>query len=190
MNNRIDKKGLLEEIGAWDSFVGRRIRLIACGGTAMTLLGVKDSTKDVDFMVPEENEYKYLIKMLENLNYKQVTGSGWAKGGGFVFDIFFGKRVHTTELLESPLKEGNHLPVKEFRKISIGVLNYYDLIISKLFRGLPVDFEDCLVLMKAKRGEIDLKKLKDRYKETARYDVSEDRVMKNLELFFEDLKEG
>ena len=187
MINRISKQELLEELGAWDGFLGRRVRLIACGGTAMTLIGVKDSTKDIDLMVPDESEYKYLLKTIKELGFEPVRGSGWSRSGGFIFDIFSGNKIHTTELLESPLEKGNHFPVKEFRKIFLGVLNYYDLIISKLFRGQTVDFQDCLTLARAKRNEIDLEKLKNRYQETAKYDVSEERIMKNLEWFLERL---
>jgi hypothetical protein len=49
MEYRIDKQGLLDRISAWDTFLKRKVHLIACGGTALTLLGVKPSTKDIDF---------------------------------------------------------------------------------------------------------------------------------------------
>jgi len=52
----------------------------------------------------------------------------------FVFDLFRGKYIHTTELLESPLEKGNNTIVKEYSNISLSTLNYYDLITSKLFR--------------------------------------------------------
>ena len=52
MEYKIDKKALLEILEQWNRFLKRRVHLIACGGTAMTLLGVKASTKDVDFMIP------------------------------------------------------------------------------------------------------------------------------------------
>ena len=188
MDYRIDREGLLREIGAWNGFLGRKVILIACGGTALTLLGVKDSTKDIDLMVPRLQEYTYLIKILEKLGYKPVTGSGWSREGGFIFELFRGKQVHTTELLESPLKESNHFSVKEYSHIYLGVLNYYDLIISKLFRGTSVDFEDCLALVTAKRNEIKLEKLRNRYLETASFDVSEKRVVENLNYFIKILK--
>ncbi|MEK6681720.1 MAG: hypothetical protein AABY79_07115 [Nitrospirota bacterium] len=47
MEYRIDKERLLDIISAWDSFLKRRVHLIACGGTALTLLGIKASTKDI-----------------------------------------------------------------------------------------------------------------------------------------------
>jgi hypothetical protein len=188
MGYRIDNIRLLEHLGTWNGFLKRPVRLIACGGTAMTLLGVKHSTKDIDLLVPELKEYDYLIKTLEQLGYKSVTGSGWARDNTFVFDIFRGKRIHTTELLESPLDKGNHILIKEFSYISLGVLNYYDIIISKLFRGSSVDVDDCWALIKAMGKEIDLNRLKKRFRETALYDTSEDKVNKNLDYFFDKLK--
>ena len=161
MDYQIDKERLLEELRAWNSFLGRKVYLIACGGTAMTLLGVKDSTKDIDFMVPRVKDYSYLVGLLEELDYKSVSGSGWVKNGGFIFEFYRENRIHTTELLESPLKTGNHILIKEYSRIYLGALNYYDLIVSKLFRGTSVDMDDCLALIKAKRTEIDMTKLKE-----------------------------
>lgn len=189
MEYRIDKQRLLDTISAWDGFLRREIHLVACGGTAMTLLGVKESTKDIDLVMPEEKEHDYLIKTLTQLGYKPVTGSGWAKDKGFIFELFRGKRVHTTELLESPLLEGGNILIKEFAHIYLGALNYYDLIISKLFRGTTVDIQDCLSLLKVKRSEIDINHLAERFRETASFDVSEEKVNKNLEHFLSILKE-
>jgi len=180
---RIDRTGLLTALAAWDGFLGRKVRLIACGGTALTILGVKDSTKDIDLMVPDVNEHKYLTNILEKLGYKAASGWGWARDDGFIFDLFKGKSVHTTELLESPLEKGNHILIKEFNRIYLGVLNYYDIIISKLFRGTSVDEEDCLVLIRHKKDEIDLKLLDRRLRETASFDVSTDNIIKNWDHF-------
>lgn len=188
MELRINKQKLLETIGLWGGFLKRKIHLIACGGTALTLLGVKDSTKDIDLIVPKEDEYDYLLTGLKQLGYKPITGVGWARDEGFVFDLFKGSRIHTTQLLESPLDTGNNIPVKEFSHIYLGVLNYYDIIISKLFRATSVDIEDCLLLIKIKQKEIDLEKLVSRFKETASFDVSEEKVIKHLEYFLKLIK--
>lgn len=183
MEYRIDTHGLLAELGVWNGFLGRPVNLIACGGTALTLLGVKDSTKDIDLMVPDEGEHDYLLGALRRFGYSRVTGSGWARGGGFVFDLFRGNRIHATELPESPLAGGNHIVFKEYSRIRLGILNLYDLIISKLFRGTSVDYDDCFALLAARRGEIDPARLRSRYRETARYDVSEKTVMGNWDAF-------
>ncbi|MFA5144542.1 MAG: hypothetical protein WC723_00825 [Candidatus Omnitrophota bacterium] len=188
MEYRIDKQGLLDRIRAWDTFLKRKVHLIACGGTALTLLGVKPSTKDIDLIVPNLDEYEYLVSTLKQLGYKSASGWGWERGDGFIFDLFRGKAVHTTELLESPLGKGNHIFVKEFDRIYLGVLNYYDIVISKLFRATAIDIDDCLVLVRDKNKDIDFKQLEKRFKETASFDVSEDKVNKNFEHFLKILK--
>ena len=50
MQYKIDKESLLREIGLWNDFLGRKVKLIACGGTALTLLNIKESTKDIDLL--------------------------------------------------------------------------------------------------------------------------------------------
>jgi len=182
MEYRLNQKDLLDALGLWNGFLNKKIHLIACGGTALTLLGIKESTKDVDMLVPEVQEYDYLIKTLKQLGYKLISGSGWQRpGDAFIFDLFRGKRVHTTELLGSPMENKNHILIKELTHIYIGVLNPYDLIVSKLFRGTGVDVDDCLMLFKAKHKDIKLDVLRERYIETAKYDVSEDKLIKAWE---------
>jgi hypothetical protein len=189
MDYRLNKQTLLDVLGQWNGFFRRKIHLIACGGTALTLMDVKASTKDVDFMVPVEPEYRYLIRTLKDLDYRQKTGSGWQKKGEpFIFDLFAGKHIHTTELLQSPLEADNHTLFKEFSQLYIGILNPYDLIASKLFRGTGVDFEDCLMLVKARKDDIDVKRVEQHFKELASYDISEKRITTYIEDFLDLLK--
>ena len=188
MKVQVDKTTLLDTLSLWNRYLKRKVRIIACGGTALTLLNLKESTKDVDFLIPEQSEYRYLIKIMMDLGYKQTTGTGWQKNQGFIFDLFVGKTIFTTELLESPLELGNHIPYKEFSSISLGILNYYDLIISKLFRFTPVDRDDCLTLFKEKNKEINLDKLKSRFFETSAYDISDEKNRNNFKYFLELLK--
>ncbi len=191
MEYRLTKTDLLQTLGLWNRFLNKKVHLIACGGTAMTLWGIKESTKDVDLLIPIDQEYDYLIKTLKQLGYTQETGSGWRKEGEvFIFDLFKGKRVHTTELLESSIEKENHVVVKELSYIYIGILNEYDLIVSKLFRGTTVDVEDCLMLFRARRNEIKMERLKERYMETAKYDIAEDRLIKNWENYERVFKEA
>jgi hypothetical protein len=190
MEYRLDKNRLLDILGEWNRFLNRKVHLIACGGTAMTLIGVKSSTKDVDFMAPEVREHDYLMKQLNALGYKQVTGSGWKRDGEeFQFDIFRGNRIHTTELLDSPLEEGRHSVFMEFSYLYVGILNDYDLISSKLMRGTSVDFEDCLGLAEARREEINIERLIHHYHELVSYDVAEYRLRPNIDHFLVLLRE-
>lgn len=165
------------------------MRLIACGGTALTIQDIKPSTKDVDFLVPEDSEYIALIKTIKRLGYRQATGSGWTRGDGYIFDLFAGKTVFVTELLESPLDKGNHIPNKSFKKLSVAALNDYDLIISKMFRGSEVDIQDCVALIHARNKGFDLNRLKERYKKTAQYDINPEKMLRNLDSLLHSLKE-
>ena len=183
MEYRVIKQDLLNTLSAWNGFLKKKVHLVACGGTAMTLIGVKASTKDIDFIVPVVNEYDYLIKTIKALGYKPVSGYGWAKDKGFIFDLFKGKRVFTTELLDSPLEPERNTMLVEFSHIYLGVLNYYDLMTSKLFRGTSVDIDDCIALLRSKKSEINIADFTRRFKETAADDIAEDKVNKNLEYF-------
>ena len=179
---RIDKERLWSILEAWDPYMPKKVHLIACGGTALTIQNIKISTKDVDFLVPVKEEYAALISIIKKLGYSQITGSGWSRGkGDFIFDFFPGNTVYITELLDSPLKKGNHVKIKTFKKIYVGALNDYDLVVTKMFRGTSVDIDDCLALIHSREGKFDLEKLKTRYQETAQYDVNPERMMQNLE---------
>jgi hypothetical protein len=191
MEYRLDKDSLLSKLSQWNNFLNRKVHFIACGGTAMTLLNIKASTRDIDFIVPNEKEYEYLIKTIQSLGYKNVSGFGWAREDeAFTFDLFPGKRIHTTELLDDPINKDNHVLIKEFSHIYLGVLNDYDLIVSKLFRGSGVDFEDCVHLAQAHKKEIDSKKLKGHFLKLLNYHpVGEERIKGHWESFERKLAE-
>jgi hypothetical protein len=191
MNHRIDTSTLMNRLAAWDSFLKRRVRLIACGGTALTLLNIKPSTKDADFIIPDEREHNYLVNILGELGYVQVTGTGWARENDIIFDFYRGLYVYTTGLLDSPLEQDRHILFKEYTQIYVGILNYYDLLITKLFRGIQSDMEDSVALLRAKENEINMTIFEKRFRETAKYDISEKRVLKNLDYFISIIrKEG
>lgn len=188
MNYRINKDKLYNTLAIWNSHLKTKVHMIACGGTALTFLEIKDSTKDIDLIIPRKTEYIYLIKILQDLGYKRITQYGWSSGDLFTFDIFIGNNVYTTGLLQSPLDKDKHTVIKEFSSLYLGVLNDYDLIITKIFRGTSIDFEDCHALIKYRKGSIDLDTLEQRYRETASYDISEEKVIKNIIRFIEEIK--
>ena len=188
---RLDRDELLDNLRAWNRVLRRKVRMIACGGTAMTLLGVKASTKDVDFMVPEIREYDYLMKQLPAMGYTQTNGPGWQREGEvFHFDIFRGNNIHTTGLIQSPLEDGRNRLLAEFSHLYIGILNDYDLIASKLMRGTRVDFEDCVILATAHQDELNIEQLVAHFHEMVGYDVAEERLRPNIDHFLELLREA
>ena len=185
---RISGIDLLDTLENWDSLMNFRVRLIACGGTALTLLNIKESTKDVDLIVPEKKEYDKLIKFLMALNYR-YTGNGLAHDDdpNFIYQLWCGNRVFTTDLLESPLKENNHILVKKWSHIYLGALNLTDLIITKMFRGTPADREDCIAAFAT--GKVKAEKLLERYSEAARYDLNPEKALQNFGYLAEGLHE-
>lgn len=188
---RLTKQGLWDILEGWEEYIPSRVRLVACGGTALTLQDIKESTRDVDFVVPDGDEYDALIRTIRKLGYRPASGQGWAiERDPFIFDLFKGQRVFTTGLLDSPLDAGKHIPIREIGKLKISALNDLDLVISKMFRGDEIDVQDCMALIKARGGAFDVEALKARYKETASHDVGEQRILGHLKYLLSELEGG
>ena len=179
---------MLETIDNWEHLINFRVNLIGCGGTALTLLAIKDATKDIDLIVPVPRQYEKLMKFLRALGYEE-------KGGGFVhsddpyfsYQFWSGNRVFTTELLNFPLDPGRNIVIKKWRHIYLGALNLQDLIITKMFRGTQLDVDDCVAAFAT--SEIDPEELLKRYAEAAKYDLNPEKMIQNFIVFAEALSE-
>jgi hypothetical protein len=185
---RLSANDLLDTLDNWNSLMNFRVHLIACGGTALTLLKIKESTRDIDFTVPVHKEYDRLMKFLGDLGYEE-------KGGGlahdddpnFIYQFWCGNKVFTTDLLDSPLEPGKHIPIKRWSHIYLAALNLTDLIITKMFRGTSVDRDDCIAAFAT--GQVKAEELLERYSEAARYDLNPEKMMKNFVYLAEGLLE-
>ncbi|MCP4668633.1 MAG: hypothetical protein GY849_20005 [Deltaproteobacteria bacterium] len=183
---RITGRQLTETIDNWDRLINFKVNLIGCGGTALTLLEIKESTKDIDIIVPVRKEYERLITFLQSIGYEE-------KGGGlvhpddpyFIYQFWVGNRVFTTELLDSPLDPGRNIPIKKWRHIYLAVLNLQDLIITKMFRGMQVDVDDCMAVFSA--SNMDPENLLERYIEAAKYDLNPKKMIENFMVLAEAL---
>lgn len=179
---RLTIDGLKAVLESWDSGLEEcdEMNLIACGNTALALMGHKSISKDIELLVPEKKEYGLLILYLKAENYRKVSSTGWQQPDKpFIFHLYSGRRIYSVELLNSPLEMSGHKKIQQWEKIYLGILNPLDLIISKLFRGTESDIEDCRVLLK--REPINLLQLRKRCRETAAYDLREAQVTKSLE---------
>ena len=179
---------LLNTIDNWEHLIDFNVHLIGCGGTALTLLRIKESTKDIDMMVPVQKEYERLIIFLRKIGY-QERGNGLVHPDdpNFLYQFWSGNRVFTTELLDSPLEPGKNIPIKKWRHIYLGALNPQDLIITKMFRGTPVDLDDSLAAFS--EFKMDPGALLERFVETAGYDINPNKMIANFILFAEALVE-
>ncbi|HUU40490.1 MAG TPA: hypothetical protein VMW42_06105 [Desulfatiglandales bacterium] len=185
---RITARELIQTIDNWEHLINFRVNLVGCGGTALTLLEIKDSTKDIDFIIPVVKEYERLMKFLRSLGYEE-KGSGLAHPDDpyFLYQFWVGNRVFTTDLLDSPLDPGKNILIKKWRHIYLGALNLQDLIITKMFRGMQVDVDDCVAAFA--KFEIDPEELLKRYAEAAKYDLNPERMIQNFIVFSEALFE-
>jgi hypothetical protein len=185
---RITGRQLIDTIDNWEGLINFKVKLIGSGGTALTLLGIKESTKDIDMIVPVQKEYERLLTFLRSIGY-QDRGNGLIHPDAplFLFQFWTGNRVFTTALLDSPLDPGRNIVIKEWRHIYLGALNLQDLIITKMFRGTQVDIEDCVSAFAA--FEMDPEALLERYAEAAKYDLNPEKMIANFTIFAEALLE-
>lgn len=183
---RLTSSKLMQTIDNWDSIMNFHVRLIACGGTALTLLNIKESTKDIDFVVPVIAEYEKLMKFLKAIGYRDKAGGlEHPDDRYFLYQFWYGSRVFTTDLLDSPLETGKHIRIKEWPHIYLGALNLVDLIITKMFRGAGVDVDDCIAVFET--GQVDADELLKRYFEAASYDLNPHKMMQNFIVFLDRL---
>lgn len=179
---RLTSTELLETLENWENLMNFRVKLIACGGTALTLLNIKESTKDIDFLVPDVPEYERVMRFLKRIGYVEKGGGlGHPDDPNFLYQFWSGSRVFTTELLDSPLMEGKHIFIKKWRHIYLGALNLIDLIITKIFRGTSVDIDDCTAVFATE--QVEPPGLLHRYVEAASYDVNPGRMIDNFLAF-------
>jgi hypothetical protein len=177
--SRVANSDLLIILSEWDSSITKKVLVVACGGTALTLNGYKPSTKDIDFLVPRFDEYDHLMDVLTTkLSYKDTDVGFRDPSGVYRFDLYRGNVVFQTELLDPVDRPDRHKVIHAHHRLTVGVLNPYDLIISKMFRGDDVDVQDSITMMKSE--VLDLRYLGERYIETAAYYYNEPSCKRKL----------
>src|SRR4030042_5179530 len=115
----LDKSVLLDFLTVLDDEVGRRITLVAVGGTAMTLLDLKPSTIDVDFTIPS-NDKPAFDKALANIPHG-LKIHAWSDG--FVFS-----QILPDDYLEKSIEIAN------FKRILLKALHPIDIVVTKIGR--------------------------------------------------------
>ncbi len=142
------KKDLLNWLKKIDNKLDQPLVLIAIGGTAMTLLNLKESTRDIDFCVEGKN-YKRFKKL--------------AKDDKFKVDIFVDGFIFSEQLPEDYIKISAEYKEVDFKNIKLKTLNPLDIIITKAARLNERDEEDIAALIKNR--QIDKNKLIKRFRE-------------------------
>ncbi|MFH1276351.1 MAG: DUF6036 family nucleotidyltransferase [Candidatus Woesearchaeota archaeon] len=158
----INANELFELLESISGHIERKISMYALGGTALTILGIKQSTLDIDINIDLESEYKYIKKIFEQIGFKKIGAYRWLTQESLAFDLFFGSNILGTNLLSDCLDKSKL--IKSFGMINLYTLSLYDIIISKLARGDERDFNDIKNIFESEK--IDVNKLIKRYKET------------------------
>lgn len=138
----IDKNDLLGWLKKADKKLKSNIVLIAVGGTAMTLLGLKPSTRDVDFCI-ESRDSKRFKEIVKNTKFKVDLFQD-----GFIFS-----EQLPGDYMEKSSKIGANLV-----NIDLRVLSLSDIIITKTARYNERDEEDIEAIArtnKVKREELE-----------------------------------
>lgn len=157
----IDKEGLMKLLEEWNAVFSKenfRIRLIAIGGTALTLLNLKASTKDIDFTLPLGENIKKFESFFSKLKIKHIAMRRF-KAGNFIIDIYYDDQIFTTTFPDDIVNECTL--IHDFGNIQLFALSLYDIIISKLARSSVDDEEDIKAIFENKN--IDLTKLRQRH---------------------------
>jgi hypothetical protein len=136
------------------------INLFAIGGTAMVLKNIKESTKDIDFITtnPYSNFRDLLSKAGLREHSKEMLCNIWYFNDTRI-DIFYGSFILGTELPDD-WKDLSEF-VKNVSKVKLYILNWYDIIITKIARCEKRDVDDIIQIIK--KEKIDFKRLKERY---------------------------
>jgi len=141
---RVSKRQLLSVLESFDKRLSKKILLIAVGGTAMTLLGIKASTKDIDFNIPDKTDYNEFRRL-----YKRISP-------GVEID-YYGSNMVFSEVLPPDYTDKASDIMLRFKNIKIKVLNPIDIVCSKISRGNDADLEDirdCIKVYKLKKSDV------------------------------------
>jgi len=124
----LNAKNLMEFLEIVDKELKELVELTAVGGTAMTLLELKDSTIDIDFDV-ETKHVETFRKTLESLSH------------GYKIDLFHGGMVFSQQLPRDWVDK--RIPIKRgFTNIRLYALHPIDIVASKVGRLNDRDIDD------------------------------------------------
>ncbi len=168
---KVSKERLLSVLDPFDKQLHSRILLIAVGGTAMTLLGIKASTKDIDFNIPGKTDFDEFNKL-----YRKIAP-------GVTIDYYGSNMVFSEALPKDYIAKASDYK-SNFKNIALKVLDPIDIVCSKISRGSDADIEDirdCIKIYKLKKNRVAV-----RSKQYSR--AGSDRAFKaNLKIILETL---
>jgi len=129
----LDKSRLLDFLKVLDNEMSRKITVVAVGGTAMTLLDLKPSTRDIDFTAPEK-DYDEFQRVLQSVPHGFEV-QGWSDG-----------TVFSQTLPDDYLEKSK--PIANFKHIHLRALHPVDIVATKIGRLDQRDLQDIEICVK------------------------------------------
>jgi len=163
-----EKRNLLEFLEEVDGKLEKKVSVVAVGGTAMTLLDIKKSTIDIDFMVASgEAEFREALSSVPH---------------GYRIDIFPEGIVFSQKLPDD--YDRKIILIKEFRNMMLYALHPIDIIVTKIGRLDERDIQDikdCIRKFGIKKQEIRKRaKLVEYIGKEENYETNLNFVLKNI----------
>ncbi len=157
----------------------KELEFYAISGTAMILKNIKETTKDIDFLTTENQE-----KIREHFNLAGLKEKDTSKLcniwylGGIRIDLFYDEFIFGINLPDDWKDKSEH--IKDIGKVKLYILNWQDIIITKIARNEQRDIDDAIDIIKAEN--INFEELKERY-----YKLAEESIISDYDEKFKAL---
>lgn len=159
-NTKTTTPGDLENFLQLLADLDEELEFFALGGTAMVLKGIKEATKDIDFLttaLPEKIKQLFLLAGLKEVNTSQLCNTWYLDT--LRIDIFYNAFILGYPLPNDWKILSEH--IKNIGSLKLFILNWYDIIITKIARSERRDIDDSIAIIK--HQHLDFQKLKKRY---------------------------
>lgn len=132
----ISREDLLRFLKGLDKRIKTRITMVAVGGTAMVLMGLKESTKDVDFCVDNKKHHDLIRRLRIKSDFK--------------VDLFYGGYIFCLQLPSDYTIRARALKTG-LKMLNIKILSPIDVVITKSSRLNQRDIEDIKEVVSKKK---------------------------------------
>lgn len=154
--NRFDRDYIEDELQRIGEYLQTPVDAYLIGGGAMSLRDLKDTTKDIDLVVANEEAFERLMGTLRELGYEEITdlGKDYAELGarhcvrnnaGCQLDLF--NRQIANKLFFSGGMETRSEPFLSTEFLSVRLVSLEDIFLFKSVAGRPDDIGDMATLI-------------------------------------------
>lgn len=159
----------LTELG---EVLNREIDVYLLGGGNLISRDLKDTTKDIDLVMDEEDAYRHLVQALRELGYEERgeiddvyedldTSIILERGQGPRWDIFVDVVADALHLTPG-MQERSDRTI-QYDQLSVHLLSLTDIFVFKAITDREGDLEDCALI--ARQGEVDWNQVMDEIRE-------------------------